>query len=153
MYKAMEKEFIHLFELNESGNPIRGIEVGEGFSIHVRKLLEYLDWHCNNNMAVDNPDYDPSKRVGEGNYPCILTNKPNVIKIFCIKEKFGRVRVSWDCDNPRIHNAIIETVSEFIGKCSITCSRCGALEYDIIKRNEDGYFTSICVDCVEDSKQ
>lgn len=105
-YTELENKYIHLFEVNSNtGKPLRGIECGKGWKKPVEDFLESLDWHTKHNLK---------------------DKQPNEIKIFQIKEKFGRVRAY--VDKPEHIDSIIEcTIGRLEGKCELTCENCGRI--------------------------
>jgi hypothetical protein len=98
--------------------------VGSGWKRHVEDFLESLDWHVHHNRKDD---------------------KDNEIKIFQIKEKFGRVR-TYVSATDHINHMVQERVAFLEGQCSLTCENCGALEHDILK-NIGGWMSSTCKKC------
>jgi hypothetical protein len=121
--KPLEEQYKHLFDQNENGKILRGIECGKGWEKHVIKLLEDLQFH-----------YDRNK---------IHT------KIFQIKEKFGDARVYFSCNKENSRFMIDEVVGRFEGKCEITCQTCGKLQYNCIRPSKSGWIHCKCDECFE----
>ena len=127
-YTELEQKYIELFEVNPvNGMPVRGIECGKGWAKHVGSFLESLLWHTNHNKIED---------------------KKNIIKIFQIKEKFGRVRVYLTC--PEHINDMIQTALGYLeGQCSLTCEDCGRIgnpDGSELTPTE-GWITYVCEEC------
>lgn len=124
--EELHNKYKYLFEQDEDGKILRGIECGEGWLNHVEVLLDTFQWHTIHNKKDD---------------------IDNDIKIFQIKEKFGQARVYFSSNNPNITDMLYEAVGRLEGKCEITCESCGKLEYDCIKTGKNGWIRCICNDC------
>ncbi|MDY0198404.1 MAG: hypothetical protein RBR68_11385 [Tenuifilaceae bacterium] len=134
-YAILEEKYKHLFEQDKHGSILRGIECGTGWYNHVEKFLESLEWIRTHNLHLNNNDSE------EFHY----------ISIFQIKEKFGECRC-YVSHVSSIDNQVSEAVGSLTGKCSITCEKCGKLEYDCIKSN--GYWIyCLCSKCYSELKQ
>lgn len=123
----LHEEYKHLFEKHEDGRIMRGIEVGEGWLVHVEDMLKSFEWHRVNNVPKNKTE--------------------NNIQIFQIKEKFAQARVYWQCNNYSTENMLHEAVGRFEGKCSITCEVCGTLQYNCIRTGKNGWIRCICDKC------
>lgn len=140
-YEELEQKYNHLFQTNENGIPLRGIECGKGWEQHIIQLLETFDWHTKNNIYIENPDTNSSRK---------FIPKPegkNFIKIFQIKEKFGSARVYYSFDNPRLTDMLATAVGVFEGKCQLTCQDCGKLQHNCIRKSDNGWIYCLCDDC------
>jgi hypothetical protein len=142
----LHEKYKHLFETYEgevtdksyyqSGQVLRGIEVGEGWKRHVKVFLETLEWHTKHNRRDD---------------------KDNVIKIFQIKEKFGDCRCYVTAPE-LINDMVQQAVARLEGKCSLTCENCGATgnynkEKDFVEQisldNSNGWISCLCNKCLK----
>jgi len=121
-YDELEQKYIHLFETDKEGKPVRGIECGVGWARHVEDFLKSLEWQRTHNGG------------------------PHEIKIFQIKEKFGQARCYVTYPD-KVGYGVETALGAFEGKCSITCEKCGELQYDCIK-NIDGWVYCLCDNCM-----
>jgi hypothetical protein len=147
----IQKEYKHLFV-----EPFEGIRVGDGWLWIIEKMLENFDWGRRHNTYRPNPlyvrpddaddSYDPPMIIGDTVVmPFVDTNKPNDIKIFCIKEKFGGLRVHYTCD-PYVSDTFARFESMAVELCHYTCEICGHLGRDV-KTSGSGWIQMRCPVC------
>ena len=127
-FEDLEQKYIHLFECNENGVPLRGIECGNGWLKHIEAMLSIFDWY-----HLDLPPLTNEEKEN-GCYE---------IKIFQIKEKFGRLRIYFEAPKG-IYNILENVVHHTIGKCELTCESCGKIE-DI--KPTIGWISYLCKKC------
>ena len=129
-----------------------GFETPDGWKRIIIDLMKSLEWHRVNNNWIDNPNFDESKEVGEGNYPCM--KKPdgvNNIKLIQVKEKFGGLRVYYDVDNDKARNGIERSIARAEALAGWTCYKCGHLGWDV--EMQRGYVVPICETCRKEEKK
>ena len=149
----LTQKYKHLFETNEDGRILRGIECSEGWCKPVTKLLESFEWNRVNNTLIDNPNFDEDKPLGEdGNYQYIPNPKDNEIKIFQIKEKFGIPRVYYTFDNPKLERGLLLAEGGLEGACYLTCEVCSALHYNGVT-SKNGWLVCQCDKCLNRKQQ
>jgi hypothetical protein len=147
-YSKLEEENIHLFETYEGeetensyykkGQILRGIECGKGWVKPVEQLLHSFNFHLKNNCYIENPDKDSEKKY---------IKDPNAsIKIFQIKQKFGRVRCYAEANSIKLQKLVDEEISKLEARCELTCESCGKVGEDFIS-TRNGWVSCICEDC------
>lgn len=108
-YLEFHKKYSHLFVPRENGNPVRGIEVGFGWMNPVERFLDRLEWMTKNYKDAD--------------------GSPLRIKVFWIKEKFGRVRSNGiEISDERYRQFINEAEGYLEADCDMHCEKCGSLK-------------------------
>jgi hypothetical protein len=130
-------KYKHLFETYDGegdgmygykeGDILRGIEVGDAWKEIVVRLLDTLEWHRTHNTYVPNPDYvpDPDNPYSDTN-PKYLDGGPNMVQVFQIKEKFGKLRVSVKCAE-NIREGVEHAIGYAEGQSDLTCYSCGSV--------------------------
>lgn len=154
-HDLLKEKYSHLFA--DRG---RGIEVGEGWLWIIERMLEQFEWCRLNNVHRPNPDYvvpegheddeyycPPIERGGKTIYPFKDKGSPNYVKILCIKEKFGGLRIYYDCD-PYVHEQFAKAASNAECLAHFTCETCGYLGRDTVKTT--GWVRNLCPKCYAD---
>ena len=115
-YAAIEAKFAHLFALEYGG-----IECGPGWYVWVEDLVESLN-------ALP-------ERYGT---PGISSP----IRIRQIKKKGSEPRCYVECNDEKLEWYVDRVVHMFLGRCSVTCVRCGRMEHKLIP--------NVCDQCKEE---
>jgi hypothetical protein len=129
LFKDLEEKCHHLFETDENGKILRGIEVDSGWRRVVENLLEKFEYIRTDNTHVLNPEYDSTRKPEDGYLvtPCI-PGPDHVIKIYQIKQKFAELRcyVTVSEDSQGIAKEQVDwAIAYAAGQAALTCELCG----------------------------
>ena len=130
----------------QKGQILRGIECGQGWKWIIERFLESLEWIEKNRTYDTNPNFDKDAPYGNGNTPSYEVGPPT-IKIFQIKEKFGRLSIYIEEMSDRVRRDVECAIAKAEARAELTCKYCGKLEKDM--KPTKGWVLYICEECHE----
>lgn len=152
--KDLEEKYHHLFETDENGKILCGIEVFVGWRRIVERLLETFERIRIHNTHVLNPKHDPARMYEEGytEMPCI-PGPDHAIKIFEIKQKHAKFRCYVTVTEDPLGIAKEEVqwaIAHSAGQAELTCEVCGRIgnrDGTAPEPSKIGWLRIVCDEC------
>jgi hypothetical protein len=159
----MHEKYGHLFEQNEDGAIIRGLEVGDGWKWVIDRFLEEVQWLRMNRLYISNPDFTNEKALNKAGKmewivsPTIqITLEENRVKFFQIKEKFGELRIYLSSCLPHMEMDIEKAIAKAEARAGLTCIKCGCVgnsDGSRIKYTTKGWTALLCDRCLKEKEK